>query len=63
MTVRRGGMPTVLRQRLAANLPLQAADSLPASPSSPGPGSGSGVPRASVMRWLAASACPSMQCA
>ena len=50
---------------LTADLPLQAAGSLSASPSSPGPGPGSGsvVPRASVMRWLAASAWPSMQCA
>jgi transposase len=48
---------------LAADLAFQAAGALSASPSSSGPGSGSAVPRASVMRWLAALACPSMQCA
>ena len=40
-TVRRSGMAAVLRRRLAAELPLQAAGSLLASPSSPRPDSGS----------------------
>ena len=43
------------------DLPFQDACSLSPSPSSPGSCSASPVPRASVMRWLAASACPSMQ--
>jgi hypothetical protein len=46
---------------LACDLPLQAAGSLSASPSSPGSCSASGVLRASVVRWLAALAWPSMQ--
>jgi hypothetical protein len=42
---------------------VQAAILLSPSSSSPGSGSVSLLPRASVMRWFAASACPSMQCA
>jgi len=48
-------------QFLLSDLLLQAVGSLPAAPSSPGSWSASGALRASVMRWLAASACPSMQ--
>ena len=48
-------------RRLAADLAFQDACSLSSSSSPPGPDSGSVVPRASVMRCLAASACPSMQ--
>jgi hypothetical protein len=48
---------------LASDLPFQAASSLSASPSSPTSCSASGVLKASVMRLLAASARPSMQCA
>jgi hypothetical protein len=47
--------------RSALDLRFQAACSLPSSPSSPGPGWAPDVSRASVMRWLAASAWPSMQ--
>jgi hypothetical protein len=42
---------------------VQDAISLSPSSSSPGSGPASLAPRASVMRWFAASACPSMQCA
>ena len=48
-------------KRAGAQLATQAAEWLSSSPSSPGSGCVSWMPRASVMRWLAALACPSMQ--
>jgi hypothetical protein len=48
---------------LASDLATQDACALLSSSSSPGPVSVSVVSRASVMRWLAASARPSIQCA
>ena len=50
---------------LAFDLAFQDACSLPSSPSSLGSDSGRvfWTQRASVIRWFAASACPSMQCA
>src|SRR5271165_6769435 len=60
---RRSGDADRLARLVASDLPLQAAGSLSLSPSSPGSSPASWVARASVMRWLAALACPSMQCA
>ena len=50
---------------LAFDLAFQDACSLPSSPSSLGSDSDRvfWTPRASVIRWFAASACPSMRCA
>ncbi len=52
-----------LRPDSRLDLPFQDACSVSPPPSSLGSDSASRMPRASAMRWLAASACPSMQCA
>jgi hypothetical protein len=56
MQAQDGLQPLALSGLYAVDLSYQAAGSLSASPSSPTLGSGSAAPRASVMRWLAASA-------
>ena len=65
-TARRWRAARAARHRNTGHIPSSAAqDAFSLWPSSPQPGSGSVslASRASVMRWLAASACPSMQCA